>query len=141
MNENLADVQNSRANQTKRTLDTLENGFAGPPRYLESRPLMHKHRYTNTDNPKLTPEPPATISTLECSIQSVLAIDPNGPSTNVRRRTPRFGGYVPSGGSSPSQLDLFLTERATTVSQSVLVHPAFARTKKTNILPAGFEDC
>ena len=140
-NEDLVYVQNSRANQTKRTLDTLEKGFEGPPRNLESRPLIHRHRYTNTDNPKLTPEPPATISTLEYSIQSVLATEPNGPSTNVRSRIPRLGGYVPSGGASPSQWNLFLTERATTVSQSVLVQPAFARMKKIKILPAGLQDC
>lgn len=91
-NEDVIWVQNSRVNQTKYTLDALEEGSDGHPMYLESRLPMHEHRYTSTNNQKPTPEPSVTSRTPECSIQSVLATGPNGPSADVRNRTLRLEG-------------------------------------------------
>ena len=48
----------------KRTLDTIGKGLDNLSRYLESRPLIHTPKDTNTDNVKLTPDPPTTSKTL-----------------------------------------------------------------------------
>ena len=135
-------LPNSPTNQMRCTVDTLMmSDFEGPPKDCGDRPAKHKHRYTNIDIAKHTPEPPTTSSTLECPTQSVLAIDPNGPFRDTRSRTPRLGGHVPSGGFSPSQWNFPPAERAITFFQSVLVHPTTRHLmRNTNTVSTGFGD-
>lgn len=99
---------------------------------------MQSVMYCSTESAKLTPDPPATRSTVENSPQRARAADPQGPSTSVRRSTPRGGATVPAGSVSPGAWLLPRAIMVATLSQRRFVHPFFARMRNTSSRPSSF---
>lgn len=91
--------------------------------------------YSNIDNPKLTPEPPVMMINVELVFQFVREMEPSGPSTKARIKTPRVGGWDPFGNVSPGGPVCLRTIRPITLSHRSLVHPDLARIRNTSARP------
>lgn len=104
-----------------------------PPRCFPSLPERHKHTYSKIDRPKLTPDPPATIRTVEWDSHRARTELPKGPSIYIRIRIPRVGISAPLVGCSvlgwcfPWDVSL-----ATSFHKSN-VQPPLARMRSTSI--------
>src|SRR6266478_46724 len=106
-----------------------------PPRDLPSRPAIHRQRYSKTEIANDAPDPPATMTAVEYTLQLVRTGDPNGPSTQAFNSMPVGGKIVPSG-TSPGGCRCPWARSPTTVVHRFLVHPFFARMRNTIVRPS-----